>query len=112
MVTDGRVYDIDKSDTDRWCEYIFYRGLDRTAYARISRGSVTDTEMQVGQFAVPRYVGTTTGEEEVPEADRYLRGWKEDLPKEHVRPFLPPLSTFHHARTLAHAFLLVAPHPL
>lgn len=90
MVTDGRVHDIDKSDMDRWCEYIFYRGVDRTAYARISRGSVTDTEMQVGQFVVPRYVGTTTGEEEVPEADRYLRGWKEDLPKEHVRPFFTP----------------------
>lgn len=105
MVTDGRVYDIDKSDTDRWCEYIFYRGLDRTAYARISRGSVTDTEMQVGQFAVPRYVGTTTGEEEVPEADRYLRGWKEDLPKEHVRPFYPLflLSTTH-ARLLMLSF--------
>jgi hypothetical protein len=89
MVTDGRVHDIDKDDMDRWCEYIFYRGLHRTAYARISRGSVTDTEMQVGQFAVPSYyVGTTAGEEgeEVPEADRYLRGWKEDLPKEHVRP--------------------------
>jgi hypothetical protein len=86
MVTDGRVHDIDKDDTDRWCEYIFYRGLDRTAYARISRGSVTDTELQVGQFAVPRYVGTATGEEEVPEADRYLRGWKGDLPREHWFP--------------------------
>ena len=86
MVTDGRVHDIDKDDMDRWCEYIFYRGLYRTAYARISRGSVTDTELQVGQFAVPSY-GTTTGEGEVPEADLYLRSWREDLPKEHVRLF-------------------------
>ena len=94
MVTDGRVHDIDKDDMDRWCEYIFYRGLYRTAYARISRGSVTDTELQVGQFAVPSY-GTTTGEGEMPEADRYLRSWREDLPKEHVRPFclLPPFSS-------------------
>jgi hypothetical protein len=84
MVTDGRVHDIDKDDTDRWCEYIFYRGLHRTAYARVSRGSVTDTELQVGQFAIPSY-GTTTGEGEVPEAELYLRSWKEDLPKEHVR---------------------------
>ena len=87
MVTDGRVHDIDKDDTDRWCEYIFYRGLHRTAYARISRGSVTDTEMQVGQFAIPSYAGPTLGEEEMSEADRYQRGWKEDLPKEHVRLF-------------------------
>jgi hypothetical protein len=93
MVTDGRVHDIDKDDVDRWCEYIFYRGLHRTAYARISRGSVTDTELQVGQFAIPSYVGTITGEEEVPEADRYLRGWKEDLPKEHVASFLLPTIT-------------------
>ena len=90
MVTDGRVHDIDKDDTDRWCEYIFYRGLHRTAYARISRGSVTDTELQVGQFAIPSYSGSTAGEEEMPEADRYLRGWKEDLPKEHVRLFYTP----------------------
>ena len=90
MVTDGRVHDIDKDDTDRWCEYIFYRGLHRTAYARISRGSVTDTELQVGQFAIPNYVGSTPGEEEMPEADRYLRARKEDLPKEHVRVFYTP----------------------
>ncbi|KAI0249871.1 Frag1/DRAM/Sfk1 family-domain-containing protein [Lactifluus subvellereus] len=83
MVTDGRVHDIDKDDLDRWCEYIFYRGLYRTAYARISRGSITDTELQVGQFAVPSY-GTTTGD--VAEADRYLRCWREELPKEHWFP--------------------------
>jgi hypothetical protein len=87
MVTDGRVHDIDKDDQDRWCEYIFYRGLYRTAYARISRGSITDTELQVGQFAVPSY-GTTTGD--LAETDRYLRVWKEELPREHVRRF--PLS--------------------
>jgi hypothetical protein len=90
MVTDGRVHDIDMDDMDRWCEYIFYRGLHRTAYARISRGSVTDTELQVGQFAIPSYVASTVGEEEMPEADRYLRGWKEDFPKEHVRIFYTP----------------------
>ncbi|KAH9018476.1 Frag1/DRAM/Sfk1 family-domain-containing protein [Lactarius pseudohatsudake] len=83
MVRDGRVHDIDKDDLDRWCEYIFYRGLHRTAYARISRGSITDTELQVGQFAVPRYRKTTA---EVAEADRYLRAWKEELPEEHWFP--------------------------
>jgi hypothetical protein len=101
MVTDGRVHDIDKDDMDRWCEYIFYRGLHRTAYARISRGSVTDTELQVGQFVVPSY-GTTTGEGEVPEADLYLRSWREDLPKEHVRPLsLSSLSLLTHMLSLS-----------
>jgi hypothetical protein len=65
----------------------------RTAYARIrvSRGSVTDTELQVGQFAIPSYVGSTLGEEGIPEADRYLRGWKEDSRKNmYVSFYTPP----------------------
>ncbi|EGO24579.1 hypothetical protein SERLADRAFT_369838 [Serpula lacrymans var. lacrymans S7.9] len=49
----SRVYDIDNQDWDRWCEYIFYRGLYRTSYARLSRGIVTDTELQIGQFWFP-----------------------------------------------------------
>ncbi|KAH9972711.1 Frag1/DRAM/Sfk1 family-domain-containing protein [Lactifluus volemus] len=83
MVTDGRVHDIYKDDHDRWCEYIFYRGLYRTAYARVSRGFITDTELQVGQFAVPSY-GKTTGD--VAEVDRYLQVAKDELPKEHWFP--------------------------
>ena len=110
MVTDGRVHDIDKDDTDRWCEYIFYRGVDRTAYARISRGSVTDTELQVGQFVIPNHVGTPTGEGDVPEADRYLRGFKEDLPNEHVRPIFPPrtslILSFWSQRSPSSGFLM------
>lgn len=65
------------------CEYILYRGLYRTAYARISRGIVTDTELQIGQFVVPRHgfqlVNQTL-------EDRMIRAWKEDLPEDHVRP--------------------------
>jgi hypothetical protein len=106
MVTDGRVHDIDKDDTDRWCEYISYHGLHRTAYARISRGSVTDTEMQVGQFPIPNHAGPTRGEEEMSEADRYQRGWKEDLPKEYMRLFY----TLRHPPSCAHGLLfLVGP---
>ncbi|EKM57828.1 uncharacterized protein PHACADRAFT_171045 [Phanerochaete carnosa HHB-10118-sp] len=83
MVTDGRVHDIDKDDYDRWCEYIFYRGLYRTSYARVSRSTITDTELQIGQFQLPKHGVRVTNE--TMEA-RYLRAWKEELPAEHWFP--------------------------
>jgi endonuclease/exonuclease/phosphatase family metal-dependent hydrolase len=39
--------DIDPTDWDRWCEYILYKGLKRSGYARVSRHTITDTELQV-----------------------------------------------------------------
>lgn len=39
--------DIDPTDWDRWCEYILFKGLKRTGYARVSRDTITDTEIQV-----------------------------------------------------------------
>ncbi|KAJ1769630.1 Protein cwh43 [Coemansia sp. RSA 1813] len=49
----GRIHDIEPRDGDRWCQYIGYRGVKRTGYARISRGTITDTEIQVGKFMAP-----------------------------------------------------------
>jgi len=43
--------DIDPSDGhDRWCEYILYKNVRRSGYARVSRGTITDTELQVSFF--------------------------------------------------------------
>lgn len=39
--------DIDPTDWDRWCEYILYKGIRRSGYARVSRSTITDTEIQV-----------------------------------------------------------------
>ena len=90
LVEGGRVHDIDQADLDRWCEYILYRGVYRTSYARISRSTITDTELQVGQFQLPKYGHVVTNETE---PARYLRAWKEELPQDHVstRVFSPKL---------------------
>ena len=65
--------DIDPSDWDRWCEYILYKGLRKTGYARLSRGTITDTELQVGKFVVgePEGTGELIKEDQVPEDLRF-----------------------------------------
>lgn len=47
------MHDVDETDDDRWCEYILFKGLRRTGYARVSRSTITDTELQVAKFVVP-----------------------------------------------------------
>ncbi|CCH59926.1 hypothetical protein TBLA_0C01110 [Henningerozyma blattae CBS 6284] len=46
------MHDIDPSDDDRWCEYILFKNIKRVGYCRVSRGTITDTELQVGKFQV------------------------------------------------------------
>ncbi|KAJ4480022.1 Frag1/DRAM/Sfk1 family-domain-containing protein [Lentinula aciculospora] len=72
-----------RQDYDRWCEYILYRSLYRTSYARVSRSTVTDTELQVAQFVLPKHGRGVTNETEIA---RYLRSRKEGLPSEHWFP--------------------------
>ncbi|KAI5987173.1 Frag1/DRAM/Sfk1 family-domain-containing protein [Pisolithus marmoratus] len=73
---DGLMYDIDPHDMDRWCEYILYRGLYRTAYARVS-------QLQIGQFVVPKHGFNLIDQTE---ESRLLRAWKEELPEDHWLP--------------------------
>ena len=47
------MHDVDPTDWDRWCEYILFKGLRRTGYARVSRSTITDTELQLAKFVVP-----------------------------------------------------------
>lgn len=46
------MHDIDPTDEERWCEYILYKNIKRVGYARVARGTITDTELQVGKFQV------------------------------------------------------------
>ncbi|CAE6426794.1 unnamed protein product [Rhizoctonia solani] len=112
LTEDGRMHDIDHLDWDRWCEYILYRGLWRVGYARVSRSTITDTELQgefpppllcivrslththtrtytVGKFVVPKHGFTIVGESE---NDRYIRSRKEDMPPGYLfnEAYYPP----------------------
>lgn len=53
---DGRIFDVDPLDVDRWCQYIGFRAVERVGYARVSRYTVTDTELQTAKFHLPPVV--------------------------------------------------------
>ncbi|WVR07560.1 hypothetical protein IAU60_004602 [Kwoniella sp. DSM 27419] len=54
LIEDGRMYDIEIADRWRWCEYIAFRGLWRIGYARVHESDISDTELQVGKFMLPK----------------------------------------------------------
>lgn len=68
------MHDIDPSDWDRWCQYILYKDIKRTGYARVSRSTITDTEVQVGKFVMgqpPNYSNVQVSEDQVAESLRF-----------------------------------------
>lgn len=44
----------DSEDRWRWCEYIAFRGLWRIGFARLHESDISDTELQVGKFMLPK----------------------------------------------------------
>ncbi|KAI9500272.1 integral plasma membrane protein [Coemansia spiralis] len=77
----GNIHDIEPRDGDRWCQYIGFRGVKRVGYARISRGTITDTEIQVGKFVVP-----APGEDVAEWKPSYNRVKEEHYPAEYHFP--------------------------
>ncbi|KDN52169.1 hypothetical protein K437DRAFT_272709 [Tilletiaria anomala UBC 951] len=53
LFEDGRIQDVDPTDMDRWCEYIGFRALERVGYVRVSRFTVSDTELQTIKLRIP-----------------------------------------------------------
>lgn len=53
LAQDGKMLDVDPDDQDRWCQYIFFRAVERMASARVSRYTVSDTELQTAKFRIP-----------------------------------------------------------
>ena len=84
---EGRLLDVDKRDLDRWCQYLGFRGLERVAYARVSRYTVTDTELQTFKLRVP--LTPLPGDRDVlprklPYAERPVAAWT--YPGSLIRP--------------------------
>ncbi|RUS34173.1 hypothetical protein BC938DRAFT_482140 [Jimgerdemannia flammicorona] len=52
LFEEGGINDVDAEDWDRWCQYVGFRGVKRVAYARVSHGGISDTEIQTAKFQV------------------------------------------------------------
>lgn len=75
------MHDVDPSDWDRWCEYILFKNLKRVGYARVSRSTITDTELQTAKFVIPKSAGEITELEARPADERNRRAQEKDVPE-------------------------------
>ncbi|PFH57169.1 hypothetical protein XA68_15414 [Ophiocordyceps unilateralis] len=75
------MHDIDWTDWDRWCEYILYKGLRRVGYARVSRSTITDTELQAGKFVIPSSAAERAQLEARPAEERDRRVQESEVPE-------------------------------
>lgn len=69
----GPLIDIDSSVSDRWCLYIGYKPRGKAgdaaypkpmAFRRLSHGGITDTELQIGEFALRPGVTNSSADHE------------------------------------------------
>ncbi|KAM3489789.1 hypothetical protein MY3957_006907 [Beauveria namnaoensis] len=74
------MHDVDPSDWDRWCEYILFKRLKRVGYARVSRSTITDTELQVAKFVIPQSESEIRQIEAIPTEERNRRAEESDVP--------------------------------
>ncbi|KAF9579831.1 hypothetical protein BGW38_003748 [Lunasporangiospora selenospora] len=85
LMNGGHIHDVEVSDWDRWCEYLGFRGVKRTGYARISHGGITDTEIQVGKYQLlenhPTSWDKTQSIEEFRKEEKYEQIPEEQVPK-------------------------------
>lgn len=78
------MHDVDPTDWDRWCEYILFKNIKRVGYARVSRSTITDTELQVAKFVIPKSRDEALQIDAIPTEERNRRveeasvpqGWK------------------------------------
>ncbi|OAA56063.1 calcofluor white hypersensitive protein [Cordyceps fumosorosea ARSEF 2679] len=74
------MHDVDPTDWDRWCEYILFKRLKRVGYARVSRSTITDTELQVAKFVIPQSESEIRQIEAIPEDERNRRAEESAVP--------------------------------
>ncbi|KAI5467087.1 Frag1/DRAM/Sfk1 family-domain-containing protein [Mariannaea sp. PMI_226] len=75
------MHDVDPSDWDRWCEYILFKRLKRVGYARVSRSTITDTELQVAKFRIPESAEEIEGLEALTADERNHRVEEDEVPE-------------------------------
>ncbi|VUC35511.1 unnamed protein product [Clonostachys rosea] len=75
------MHDVDPTDWDRWCEYILFKGLKRVGYARVSRSTITDTELQVAKFVIPQSDAEIVQQKSLSAEERNRRVEEHEVPE-------------------------------